>query len=103
MPTFDPPLSTSMLSVFEGCKSAYLIAYPSVHFQFCFPFHILEKLVVESQWSQESRITNTCGIHVSIHFCLPELKVRINSSEHFLSHKIKRKIYFGDGDSSLFK
>ena len=74
-----------------------------VHFRFCFPFHILVKSGVESQWSQESQITNTYGIHVSILFCLPELKVRINSSEHCIVHKIWHKTYFGDGDWSLFK
>ena len=69
----------------------------SVHFRFCFPFHILEKSGVESQWC---RITNICGIHASFLFCLPELKVRINSSEHFLAHKFWHKTYFGDGDNS---
>ena len=57
-------------------------------FRFCFPFHILEKSGVESQWC---RITNISGIHTSILFCLPELKVWINSSEHFLAHKISTK------------
>ena len=68
----------------------HIVPFDSIlaHFRFCFPFHILVKSGVESQWC---RITNTYGIHVSILFCLPELKVRINSSEHFLVHKISTK------------
>ena len=63
------------------------------HFPFCFPFHISVKSGVESQ---ESWITNTCGIHVSILFCLPKLKVQINSFDHSWAHKIWHKTYFGD-------
>ena len=78
MPTFDPPLSKSMLSVFEGCKSAYLIAYFPVLFHFS-PFSVLFSVSHFSKiWggvTVRSQITNTYGIHASILFCLPELKV----------------------------